>query len=253
MSPMRNGLQAHAVDLGPCSEGITRLTPAIRHPTWLTSSESRALSTLCLLGGWSAKSVADRDLVSRLSARPYEETERDLRFLSRVDDPPILQIGDVWRAKSLLELLYLLGDRITTGELDRFFELARETLTTPDPVLDLPDEQRNAAQIYGKVRPQSGLLMESLCDTLIKLAVRGPQISTLSAANIEARLAALVRELLDKADGVRWLSLYSLLPSLAEAAPDAFLRAVEISLDKPDSPVTRLMTETTSSSLMGRC
>ena len=229
------------------------INPAIRRPTWLTSSESRALSTLCLLAGWSAKSVTDRDLVSRLSARPYEETERDLRFLSRVDDPPVLQIGDVWKAKSPLELLYLFGDRITTGELDRFFELAREILTTPDPVLELPDEQRHAAQIYGKVRPQSGLLMESLCDTLIKLAVRSPEISTLSAANIEARIAALVRELLDDADGTRWLSLYSLLPSLAEAAPDAFLRAVEISLDEPDSPVTRLMTETTSSVLMGRC
>ena len=229
------------------------VNPAIRRPTWLTSSESRVLSTLCLLGGWSANSAADRDLVSRLSGRPYEEIERDLRFLSRVDDPPVLQIGDVWKAKSPLELLYLFGDRITTGELDRFFELALEILTTPDPVLELPDEQRHAAQIYGKVRPQSGLLIESLCDTLIKLAVRSPEISTLSAANIEARIAALVRELLEDADGTRWLSLYSLLPSLAEAAPDAFLRAVEISLDKPDSPVTRLMTETTSSVLMGRC
>ena len=203
--------------------------------------------------GWSAKSVTDRDLVSRLSGRPYEEIERDLRFLSRVDDPPVLQIGDVWKAKSPLELLYLFGDRITTGELDRFFELAREILTTPDPVLELPDEQRHAAQIYGKVRSQSGLLMESLCETLIKLAVRSPEISSLSAAKIEARIAALVRELLEDADGTRWLSLHSLLPSLAEAAPDAFLRAVEISLDKPDSPITRLMTETTSSSLMGQC
>lgn len=229
------------------------INPAIRRPTWLTSPESRSLSTLCLLGGWSASSAADQNLVSRLSGRPYEEIERDLRFLSRVDDPPVLQIGDVWKAKSPLELLYLFGDCITTGELDRFFDLASEILIMPDPVLELPDEQRYAAQIYGKVRPQSGLLIESLCDTLVKLAVRGSEISTLSAASIDVRIAVVVRGLLEDADGTRWLSLNSLLPSLAEAAPDAFLRAVEMSLDKPDSPVTRLIKETTSSSLMGRC
>ena len=229
------------------------INPAIRHPNWLSSSESRVLSTLCLLGGWSANSAADQEVVSRLSGRSYEELERGLRYLSQVDDPPVLQIGNVWKAKSPLELLYLFGDRITTGELDRFFEIGREILTAPDPVLELPDGQRYAAQIYGKVRPHSGLLIESLCETLVKLAVRGSEIATLSAANIEARIAALVRQLLDEADGARWLSLSALLPSLAEAAPDAFLRAVELSLDKPDSPVTCLMTETTSSGLMGRC
>jgi hypothetical protein len=32
------------------------------------------------------------------------------------------------------------------------------------------------ASIYDKVQPISGLLIKSLCDTLIKLAVRGPDI-----------------------------------------------------------------------------
>jgi hypothetical protein len=122
-----------------------------------------------------------------------------------------------------------------------------------DPQLELVDEDRHAAQIYGKVRPQSGLLINALCDTLMKLAVRGPAFPGLADSYIEARVAMLVRGLLDGADGARWLSLASLLPQLAEAAPDAFLQAVESSLQAPGTPVTRLIEETSGSGFAGRC
>lgn len=227
--------------------------PAIRRPTWLDAPEAKALSTVCLLGAWSADKAADRDIVAQLSGRPYEEIERDLRHLARLNDAPILLIGEVWKAKSPLELLDLFGDRFTRDELDRFFHIARQVLAAPDPQLDLPDEQRYAAQIYGKVRPQSDLLIRSLCDTLVKLAVRGPQVATLAALQIESRIEAFVRELLLDADGARWLSLSSFLPKLAEAAPDVFLRSIERGLSRRDAPVTRLLTETSGSGATGRC
>lgn len=227
--------------------------PGIRKPSWLDASQAEALSTLCLLGGWSAETAADREIVARLSGRTYEAVEKELRYLATLDDAPVLEIGQVWKAKSSLELLDLFGDRIARDELDRFFEIAKSVLMTPDPELELPDEKRYAAQIYGKVRPQSGLLIQSLCDTLIKLSVRGPQVPNLSTVNINGRVAVLVRDLLLNADGTRWLSLSSLLPALAETAPDAFLKAIETSLARLDAPVTQLLTETSSSGLLGRC
>ena len=227
--------------------------PAIRKPAWLDIPQAAILSTLCLLGGWQNDNVADQQIVTHVSGRDYESIERDLRYLARLDDAPILQIGEVWKIKSPLELLDLFGGRITRSELDRFFEAAGQILIAPDPQLDLPVENRFAAQIYGKVRPQSSLLLRSLCDCLVKLAVRGMQVPALFTANIEGRVTAFVRDLLDDADGIRWLSLSSFLPSLAEAAPDAFLQALESSLAKADAPVTRLLTETGEASFMGRC
>ena len=229
------------------------INPVIRKPGWLSVPQAGALSTLCLLGSWSAEKATDRAIVAQLSGRTYEEIERDLRYLARLGDAPVLEIGEVWKAKSPLELLDLFGDQITRDELDRYFEIARQILIAPDPELELPDEQRFAAQIYGKVRPQSGLLIRAICDTLIKLAVRGPQVPALSAANIEGRVSGFVHELFHDADGTRWLSLSSLLPALAEAAPDAFLKTVEQSLIKPGAPVTRLITETSGTGLTGRC
>jgi hypothetical protein len=231
----------------------TARNPAIQRPAWLDVPQSASLSSLCLLGAWHADKTADRQVVERLAAQPYEEIERDLRQLARLDDSPLLSIGAVWKAKSPLELLGQFGDRITSDQLDRFFSIAREMLSSPDPQLELPEEERWMAQIHEKVHPHSGLLFESVCDSLVKLAVRGPEQAGLHALNIEERVAGLVHELLDGVDGQRWLSLASYLPTLAEAAPDAFLRAVEKSLRLPDAPVTRLITETSSSGFGGRC
>jgi len=228
--------------------------PAIRTPAWLTMPQAKALSVLCLLGAWSGNFAEDKNLVSALSDCTYEDIEKDLRHLARQDDAPLLSIGGIWKAKSALELLVLFGERISTDELNRFFDIAEQTLAQPDPVLELPDDQRYAAQIYGKVRPHSGFLLDALCDTLIKLAIMATQLPGLQAARLDDRVAGLISRLLTNADGERWLSLSSQLPALAEAAPDAFLKIVELSLDQTGSPVTRLITESSSTGIMGgRC
>jgi hypothetical protein len=228
--------------------------PAIRRPGWLAMSESDALSTLCLLGAWNTEKAADRAVVERLSGVPYENIERKLRILSRADDPPVLSIGKVWHTKAPLELLDLFAERITSAELNRFFDIVESLLVEPDPQLELPEDQRWMAQVHGKVRAESGLLFESVCDTLVKLAVRGPDYPALAAQSIDLRVANLVHRLLDGADGTRWLSLASHLRPIAEAAPDVFLKAIEASLNCPGAPVTRLITESSNSGSIGsRC
>lgn len=227
--------------------------PAIRHPAWLDLPQADSLATVCLLGTWNESKEADKRVVERVADQPYEAMEANLRLLAQTDDAPVLRIGSVWKAKSPLELLDLYGGRITSTQLDRFFQIAIELMSSPDPQLELPESERYAAQIHGKVHQHSGLLFESLCDTLIKLAVRGPDIPALLNLNIEGRVGRLVSDLLDGADGIRWLSLASYLPALAEAAPSDFIRAVESSLDYPDVPVARLILETTDTGFGGRC
>ena len=56
------------------------------------------------------------------------------------------------------------------------------------------------AQVHGKVHPHSGLMFESVCDSLMKLAVRGSEQLGLQALNIEERVSGLIHELLDNAD-----------------------------------------------------
>nr|VFK32403.1 MAG: hypothetical protein BECKMB1821I_GA0114274_10334 [Candidatus Kentron sp. MB]VFK75895.1 MAG: hypothetical protein BECKMB1821H_GA0114242_10354 [Candidatus Kentron sp. MB] len=226
--------------------------PAIRHPIWLNAAQSSTLALVCLLGVWNEDNEADREVIEQLANRSYEEVEHDLRQLAGFDDAPVLHIGFVWKAKSPLELLALFGNRITRSQLDRFFAIAEELLSKPDPQLELPNEKRWMANIHGKVHPYSDLLFNSICDSLIKLAVRGPEAG-LDALRVEARVSELIRGLFDGVDGQRWLSLTSHLPALAEAAPEEFLDAVEKSLRQPDAPVMRLITETGDSGFSRQC
>lgn len=226
--------------------------PQIREPRWLTFEEARSLSTVCLLGHWTGAKEADKQIVAGLSGRPYETVERDLRRLAQLDDAPVLSIGQAWTAKAPIELLLLVGPLLTNDEIGRFLSVARSLLTAPDPQLELPEKDRFAAQIYKKVRPESGFAIAAICDSLVKLSVHGAEINSLAQAQVPARIAALVRDVLGEATEVRWLSVASLLPALAEAAPDAFLTAIEQSLSSPAAPVRRLMTET-SGGMFGRC
>lgn len=228
--------------------------PAIRSPAWLDHPNASALSLLCLVGSWSSAKDADRDALSQIAGRSYESIERDLLSLEQLDDSPIIHIGTVWKAKSPLELMALFAGRISEPELDRFCEQVGRILSKPDPTVDLPSEERTMAGFRGVENPISGFLIEALCDTLVKLAVRGPDFESLAAKHIEGRVAKLVRTLLDDADRTRWLSLASQLPSLAEAAPAVFLAAVEKSLDKPDAPIRALLAETDNPGILGsRC
>lgn len=86
--------------------------PAIQNPTWLAALQAESLTTLCVLDTWSADKAEDRAIVTHISNQPYEEIERSLRYLAELDDAPVLKIGEVWKAKSPLELFDLLAGRI---------------------------------------------------------------------------------------------------------------------------------------------
>src|SRR3546814_18561321 len=117
---------------------------------------------------------------------------------------PVLPIVKVWKAESALVLLALFGDRSDVALLDRYFAEVEAVLAAPDPQLELPDSERYAASIKGKVRPISGMLLEALCETLVKLAVRGPEVPALEVRYIAGRSDRLVRHLFFGDHRNRW-------------------------------------------------
>lgn len=223
--------------------------PAWR-PAWLAEPERRAIPLLALVDTFTDRE-GDREVVEHIAGWPFEAIERELRTLVASDDAPLLEIGPrfgpnrTFKAKSPLELLHLAGDRITSAEFDRFLGEAVRVLGEPDPALELPPNERWAANVRGKSRRFSDELLRALATALPRLAVRGPETG-LSRLDVTVRIEQLVGGLLAKADRTRWLSLAPYLPDLAEAAPDIFLEAVEESLDAPDRPIAALFAESGS-------
>ncbi|MFV9474157.1 hypothetical protein ACM5Q9_07045 [Advenella sp. RU8] len=224
--------------------------PAIKKPDWVDEADTTSLLIMTLVGAWNSTSEGDKACVEKIANKPYEDIENELLRLVTLDDAPIVRIGSLWKAKAPLELLHLMAARLNEAILARFFQVACAVFEQPDPVLELEEDKRWMASVYGKVREQSGVVLDAMAESIAKL---GYFADSFDHAVIGKHVRNFVSQLLENANEERWLSVASFLRSFAEAAPDEFLNAVQGSLRKPDKPVTRLITETQASGTMGRC
>lgn len=224
--------------------------PVFKKPDWIEGADAKNLLLLTLVGAWNSDSEGDRACVEQIANRTYEDIENELLSLAALDDAPVVKIGSLWKAKAPMELLHLMAPKLTNTILARFFQVARAVFEQPDPVLELEEDKRWMASIYGKVREQSGVVLEAMAESIAKLGYFSDNFQHVVIGN---SVRGFITQLLEDANEERWLSVSSFLRALAEAAPDEFLNAVQNSLHSPDKPVTRLITETTSSGISGRC
>lgn len=219
---------------------VRATNPALRTPAWMTDPAARSLSSVVLLGGWNGSRRGDVACVKAVTAQPYEDTERELLHLAHLDDAPVLKIGQVWKAKAPLELLYLFAPRLTSEEKRRFLTTSEAVLTQPDPALELAPDQRWMASMYGKVREESGVVIGSIVDCLAKLSVYA---ESMGDRDLLGDIDRLVARLLGNASSERWMSLAGYLRELGEASPPEFLRAVDAGLRADPAPLRALFVE----------
>lgn len=221
------------------------LLPEVQQPAWARPGEARRLLPAMLAGAWSDVQEGDRQAVSVLAQVPYEQVTEILVRWSNEADPPIRRVGDAWFVVSKEDAWSLLARYLTRDDLERLEEVVLDVLGTPDPRFDLPDDQRWMASALGYAPRHSSLLREGLADTLAIMGARSD--TTPFSAGLSARDCAtrIIRRLLERAnaDWRVWASLSHSLPLLAEAAPDAFLGALEQGLAGEQPVVLSLFTD----------
>ena len=202
---------------------------AIKKPQWAGDAEvAKSLIPMTLVGAWHAKSNADCEVVSTLADRPYKETEEDIARLRPFDDCPVWSIGEYRGVASKIDALFACKHYVTEKNLDDFFSLAEYVLPERDPALDLPEDKRWTAGLYGKVRNHSSALRDGICETLVVLSVHGNNLfRERLGINIESRVSSLIRGLLTPLTLDKLISHDKDLPHYAEAAPDEFLKLLE--------------------------
>lgn len=205
-----------------------------------------------LAGKWDGQNQADQSALEKLLGKEYGEWIETLRPDVIRSDSPLIQSDEKWRFVARGEAWNALGNRITDDDLDRLEETAVVVLGERDPQFDLPKEERYAAAIHNKTLKHSGLLRAGLAETLALVGSRPTALSSCSLHKAENTANSVVRRLLSNAIWERWGSLNSLLPLLAEAAPDEFLKAVESALkDLNDTPFHEIFSQEGSGSFDG--
>ena len=217
--------------------------PAIKSPAWAANDNTaKTLVPMALIGVWHAESEADRDIVSYVADRKYETIEDDVARLLRFDDSPVWSAGRYRGVASKIDALFAIAKMVTPADLERFFYAAEYVLSESDPALELPEEKRWAAALYGKKRDHSGALRKGVCETLIILSIHGNNLfCSRLGIDVESRVAVLIRKLLKPLTLEKLLSHDHDLPHYAEAAPDEFLKVIEEDLQSDDPVVFGLL------------
>ena len=225
-------------------------SPGFRQPEWSKPAVARGMVPALLAGSWkdfieADRGSPDREILSRLARRPYEEVADALLPWSRGSDPLLRRKGDAWYLVSPHDAWELLCSYIRHDDLQRFEGAAATVLESAHPEFELPAEQRWMAGALGYSPEYSGLLRGGVAKTLAIMGARGGEVPT---ATSSARHASerVVRNLLEKAneDWRLWASLSGVLQLLAEAAPDCFLDVVEVGLEQPEPVLAGLFANT---------
>ena len=197
---------------------------------------------MALVGAWHAKSDSDCKVVSALAGRPYQEIQESLADLLQFDDCPVWSIGQYRGVASRIDAVYAVNKQVTEGDLREFFRLAECVLSEIDPALDLPEDQRWSAGLYGKIRNHSTTLREGICETLVILSVHGNNLfQDRLGIDVEAHVSSLIHGLLTPLTLDNLLSHDKELRYYAEAAPEVFLQLLEEDLRQPQPAVLGLL------------
>ena len=218
--------------------------PEVRIPTWAGDAQiARKLLPAALIGAWRNTSPADRKVVRRLAPRDDDhDVESDVMDLLDLPDSPLWSTGEYRGVVSRIDALFGIARIVTGPYLDTFFSVAEEVLSEPDPALDLPEDERWAAAVHGKVRVHSAALREGIRQTLVLLAIHGDSLfRNRLGGDLEVRVSSLIRRLLTPLTLDKLLSHLGDLPDYAEAAPDTFLNLIEADLREPEPAVFGLL------------
>lgn len=202
-----------------------------RLPEWATPKELRKLVGPLCCGAWNHDSAADTAVVAQVDGTSdYTDIEHAIQDALLVDDAPLLRAGKLTTLSAPADIWQLSIDLKIVNKplLDRFRAAVLEVLGELDPALELPTDKRVYAEIYDKRRRYSGWLRQGLAEILRLIAVNDDKLGYISGFSAQHFVNGILGELPGLATDHRMLaSLDSLLPVLAEAAPDPFLTALE--------------------------
>lgn len=229
--------------------------PAICTPEWARDIRAvRSLIPMMLVGAWHTESNADTEILSFLAGTSYHEIEKNITQLLKFDDPPIWSVGKFRGVASKIDAFFAVQSGVTQKDIDEFLFAAEVVLSEKDPALELPEDKRWLANLYGKTREHSGTLRDGICETLVILAVHGNDLFRKRLGiDIEVQIDLLIRRLLSPLTPETLLSQTDKLPLYAEAAPQEFLRIMEEDLKTSDPAVFALMKPADTGLFGGGC
>lgn len=196
-----------------------------------------------LFGGWNESNSNDKELIENVVKKDYQSWVESIREVYETPHSPISLKNGVWTVTSKLELLDFLRGKLYDNHLVSLEEMAIDALGEMNPEFELPQEDRYAAALYDKKLSYSESIREGIAESIVLIGIEKDKLVNCSTTSRNFIAPKIVRNLLLNTDWKLWGSLNSLIPTLAEAAPDEFLSCVEHTLHRTDKPFDALFSQ----------
>ena len=168
---------------------------------------------------------------------------RELREVVQHPSSPLTVKNGRWSVGERKKLWQDLGSRLFDADLEVLRQCAVQVLSERDPKFELPPDKRYAASVFGKELRHSQELRKGMCETLALIGAQPSALTNCSRDKIESTALLAVKDILGGADWILWGSLGDLLPTVAEAAPEEFMIAVERALRQTPCPFDELFAQ----------
>ena len=197
---------------------------------WSQDLSERVVRRAWLAGAWNQLRSGDVEVLEGITAAAQDDIDERLRSAVRQPDPLFTHVGAAWAVAAAEDSWRTARHMIRDADLEALERAVQNVLGAVDPRLELPPEARWSAAIYGKVRVHSSDLRDGLGRTVALMGVRGDEVRLSGGRTARQWAERVVWSLLRRANedpsAQLWASLEDVLPLLAEAAPDVFLRAL---------------------------
>ncbi|MDA2518770.1 hypothetical protein [Bacillus cereus] len=223
------------------------IEPLIRHnlmrpidyrepPNWKKEIPSNILFAIFFVSEWNEENEKDKQAIEQLSNVSYNEFSNVINRLSKETDPPIRRIGNTWQLVSKMDLWLMIAPLINIDVLNRLDSVIQVVIPDLDPSFDLPSDKKFMAKVLGVIPQYSREIKCGLADTLAILSVYGDEFSNqLGGVKPSSLVNCWVKRVFEGNESTCfWYSIREVTALIAEAAPDTFLKAIEIA-SKDDS------------------
>ncbi|WP_444942460.1 hypothetical protein ACJJI3_11025 [Microbulbifer sp. ZKSA004] len=241
------------------------LEPLLRHeilrpreyiaPKWPTEVDVDVLFAAFFATEWNSNNDNDKDILSALSGMNYNQLESQLDKLSSYSDTPIRRVGRIWQVISKIDYWLNIRGLMSVSHIDRLGDICGKVIGDIDPSYDMDSNERWMASVKGNTPKYSGLLKGGIADTLALLSTYSDDhASQLGGVSVKNKIDVWLSHLFNENNTTEfWYSLGKSTSSLAEAAPDVFLDAVDNSSLGENSPLLGLFNAEAEDSFAGGC
>jgi hypothetical protein len=238
-----------AVQLYRATKGY--LEPMIRHrmlsprdipiPGWVEKVNSDILFSVLFASEWDENNPNDKEIMGNLSGLDYEAFEKNVIELSKQPDPPVRLVGNIWQVISKVDMWLRIVPRLARPHLARLGEVSQKVLKDLDPSFNLAPEELFMPNIKGIVPLYSEKLRKGIADSLALLSTYGDDYADqIGSENPSDFVRRWVWQLFEgNVEAAVWYSLGSCLETIAEAAPDEFIAALEKAMYDNEPPVIK--------------